>query len=143
MKVFPAVLQLCTDHFHMYVEYLLDVHSMLLMKEQLSFGFPLALVEESSLSWHFIFKSQLSRMLKHMFKHMTPPFARKPVLYRAQGVNRLLPAGRELVKAGGQVGTHQPGHSPPAPRQDSRSGLRAQALMRVMAVAAAKYFAGE
>lgn len=137
MKVFPAVLQLCTDHFHLYVEYLLDVHSELLVEQWLSFGFLLALVGDSSLSGHFIFKSKLSRILKHRFKHETPPLARKPVLYRAQSVNRLLPAGREVVKIWGQVGTCQPGHSPPPPKQDSRSGL-----LRVMAVVPAEYFAG-
>lgn len=114
------------------------------------FGFMLALVEESSLSWHCVFKSKLSRMLKHLLNHVTPLFIRKPVLYRAHGVNRLLPACRELVKTGVQVGTCQPGHSSPPPKQDADLVWGehpwwdpAWALVRVMAVVAAKYFAGE
>lgn len=43
-------------------------------------------------------------MLKHTFQHVTPPFATKPVLYRAHGVYWLLPAGRELVKTGDRWG---------------------------------------
>lgn len=37
MKVFPAVLRLCTDHFHPYVKYLLDAHSVCAIGERIVF----------------------------------------------------------------------------------------------------------
>lgn len=37
MKVFPAALQLCTEHFHLYMEYLLDAYSVCAVGERIVF----------------------------------------------------------------------------------------------------------
>lgn len=44
-------------------------------------------------------------------------------------MNRLLPAGRELVMTVGRWGPCQPGHSLPVPKQGGRAGLRIAPIM--------------
>lgn len=106
MKVLPAVLQLCTDHFHLYVKYLLDAYSVCSVGERIVFFWLSSGFGGGVLSVLALFlEIKLCRVLKHAFKHVITLFATKRVLYKAHCMNRLLPAGRELVMTVGQVGT--------------------------------------